>query len=874
MSSDFGGEAVYRQVRRGTVLPLLAVTLVALLGFVALAIDVGLMAMARTQCQNAADCAALAGARTLSGNQSANDNFANCEPAARKAVSANQVQGVAINGNDTTNIVVNIGAYSYDPTAGLFTIKLPKGSSDPYDLVQVNITVPNNATFFGRVFNISSYSMSATATAAHRPRDVCMIQDFSGSMRFASLLGVPYWSTRDNGGGTGSGSNNPESVFPTFGHYSATSTAALQQTSALEINNNQYSPANITETDNADDNLPAIVLDFYQNTPYTTPNVPAFNNTVNSSGPVPPTDSSLDSTSRAGGDQFLHISNSNAKGFATDVYDVTGSTTRNTGFEANSATGGYNVFYPSGTTFKGYTQGPRYWGKTFFVWPPDPRWGGGTQSPDPTNLSSTDPTKDTYGNYLCDWRRRFFGTNDNTKLWNSSTGKWQLPSATTYTINYNAILAWISSCGYNPFPPLLHAGHIQYYSAMPTTIDTSSWPPTNTDQRFWKEYIDNCLGLQQTASSTWSYVNDQIGYGDNYTWGTMQISSPPTGGSPAYMNYKDNPVRPRLQFWFGPMTMVDFMGTYNLNRFYWPGDCHEAPIYACKLGLQAALTDAQNNHPNDYMSLITFSVPRTSSSDTAGRFNTVLTPLGTNYSLAQAALFFPISTLDALGNDLGTMITPYDTANIDVPRAYGGTSYSMGLMLAYNQFQYTSTSDTVLRKWITPSSSIPEGMVGGEGRKGAQKIIIFCTDGAPNTTASATLTSSGSVSYYPIRYNSASPSTSQYPSCSGGSDNNSTCTTQIYGVIDQLVSTYNTPRKPFRLYTIGFGPDFLSTYSEQATNLTTLQTMQTHAGTQSSASTPLPSFQIVTGTAATMTSELTTAITKIMQGSIQVVLLQ
>ena len=136
---------MHRHARRGTVLPLLAITLVALLGFVALSIDIGLMAMARTQCQNAADCAALTGARTLSGNQSANDNFANCEPNARAAVSANNVQGMAINGSDTTNVVVNIGAYAYDPTAGLFSIKLPKAASDPYDLVQVNITVPTNA---------------------------------------------------------------------------------------------------------------------------------------------------------------------------------------------------------------------------------------------------------------------------------------------------------------------------------------------------------------------------------------------------------------------------------------------------------------------------------------------------------------------------------------------------------------------------------------------------------------------------------------------------------------------------------------------------------------------------------------------------------
>ena len=85
------------------------------------------------------------------------------------------------------------------------------------------------------------------------------------------------------------------------------------------------------------------------------------------------------------------------------------------------------------------------------------------------------------------------------------------------------------------------------------------------------------------------------------------------------MHYGDNPLRPRLHFWFGPLSMVDFLGNYNLwynvspscSRYcWWPGTCHEAPMYACKLGIQAALTDISNNHPNDLVSLIMFSVPR------------------------------------------------------------------------------------------------------------------------------------------------------------------------------------------------------------------------------------------------------------------------
>ena len=50
--------------RRGSVLPLVVISLVALVGFVALAIDVGLIAVAKTQAQNAADTAAMSAADT------------------------------------------------------------------------------------------------------------------------------------------------------------------------------------------------------------------------------------------------------------------------------------------------------------------------------------------------------------------------------------------------------------------------------------------------------------------------------------------------------------------------------------------------------------------------------------------------------------------------------------------------------------------------------------------------------------------------------------------------------------------------------------------------------------------------------------------
>ncbi len=166
-----------------------------------------------------------------------------------------------------------------------------------------------------------------------------------------------------------------------------------------------------------------------------------------------------------------------------------------------------------------------------------------------------------------------------------------------------------------------------------------------------------------------------------------------TGGMP-YMHYADNPQRPLLDFWFGPMTMIDFLGNYNLwytgygnncTQFcWWPGTCHEALTYACKLGVQGALSDIQNNHPNDMISLIMFCVPQTSATDTSGtRFNRVRVPLGQYYQALSESLWYPPATV-CQGST--ATVTPYDANNLEVPRAMGGTCYAMPLMLAYNQF--------------------------------------------------------------------------------------------------------------------------------------------------------------------------------------------
>src|SRR5262245_52833070 len=112
---------MYRQFRndrrRGAILPLMVICLIALFGMVALAIDLGVIALARNQCQNAADIAAMAGVRMLTGDVSANNNYDAVEPMAKATAASNEVLGNLV---DPNRVTVSIGYYAYNSVAQRF----------------------------------------------------------------------------------------------------------------------------------------------------------------------------------------------------------------------------------------------------------------------------------------------------------------------------------------------------------------------------------------------------------------------------------------------------------------------------------------------------------------------------------------------------------------------------------------------------------------------------------------------------------------------------------------------------------------------------------------------------------------------------------
>src|SRR5262245_23821807 len=104
--------------RAGAVLPLVTVCLVGLIAFVALAIGIGMMAVARTQAQSAADVAALAGARTLDG--SVGNNKTNAEAEAKEAAKSNYILATKITDAKIAAGFPKTGVYKYNATAQRF----------------------------------------------------------------------------------------------------------------------------------------------------------------------------------------------------------------------------------------------------------------------------------------------------------------------------------------------------------------------------------------------------------------------------------------------------------------------------------------------------------------------------------------------------------------------------------------------------------------------------------------------------------------------------------------------------------------------------------------------------------------------------------
>lgn len=733
--------------RPGAIIPLMAILLIGIIGVTALAVDIGALTVAKNQAQSIVDAAAFAGARTLNGKT--DNNVAQVPFSISSTVSKMVVLNQA-----PSEVKHKLGTYSYDSNAKNFKIILDtKKTGESWSAVQV--TIKNNpSASFGKIFNISSFTVNATATAAYRPRDIAMILDFSDSLRTQSFTGggnVPPGSRR---------SKNANPNYPDFGCWELQSDIML---------NDGGIASNITQ---AEGDNPALVNDFFFHDANDVVS-PAFKNFFGMSYSKVP-----NYLNGIYGDIWPKVYNQTARANTAEQV-VQGASVNvnndfnNLAFRTNGYDGTKNGIRFGGfqNTFKGYTIAPGYYGKTFYIWPPDPRTSK-------------------------DWRRLYFDVADNSKLFYSDGNK--RPAVengiVNYTPDYTKILNWIKNIGPNPFPPNLKAGRIIYYETIPDQIPITG--SLTLDQLFWKEYIDYVLGNKiyplfghfgpdNNRTNGFKGTRETMyGYGAPWLlgpWGTVKITSRDSMGSGAaapYMHYNDNPLHPRMHFWFGPLSMITFLSDYFLGRNWLPGTCHETPTWQLKQCVKAVLDDIEENHPNDLMTLVFFS--------SLDRYNNPKTKLSRNFNHMRNSLFYPSSVIDPLtGNLNGAYVRPYEarssrdlrditeTTKCDIPNAQGFTSVDMGLKVAFNEFSSTG---------------------GYYGRLGAGKIVFLESDGAPTRSCQEN-GFNGSI-YDPIKIKS-------------DNDNENRLQNRVdaLNVIDKFVEKYSTPnpKNPIQIHSIAFG---------------------------------------------------------------------
>ena len=183
--------------RRGAVIVQVAVMSTLIMGFGALAIDVGLLYTTKSELQIAADSAALAAAAQLAG-----EGELDPEDLARQTAAEYAGRHVVL--GDTAYVDsyndVEVGKAVYNPATQKFEFQ---ASPSNFDAVRVTVRRTSDSTkgsvplLFANVLGASEKDMWARASAVLIPRDIAVVIDLSNSMCYDSLL--KYWNRSDGG---------------------------------------------------------------------------------------------------------------------------------------------------------------------------------------------------------------------------------------------------------------------------------------------------------------------------------------------------------------------------------------------------------------------------------------------------------------------------------------------------------------------------------------------------------------------------------------------------------------------------------------------------------------------------------------------------
>jgi hypothetical protein len=177
-----GNLRVHIKDQKGVVFILVVITLVVLIAFAALALDVGNALVVRNEVQNIADAAALAGARTLGRLYECNGNLTTCTGAMPYQNQLTYVADAAAINQAISNVAsLNQAGGKSNITINSADIVIGNWDSTNKDVNPITLTSPDAVrvtarrdasangpitTFFAGLLGINSMDVSATATAA------------------------------------------------------------------------------------------------------------------------------------------------------------------------------------------------------------------------------------------------------------------------------------------------------------------------------------------------------------------------------------------------------------------------------------------------------------------------------------------------------------------------------------------------------------------------------------------------------------------------------------------------------------------------------------------------------------------------------------
>jgi hypothetical protein len=186
-----------RRQRRALVVVYLAICIPFIMGFAALAVDIGMLYQAQAELQRSADAAALAAAAALVAGGEGGPALVTWE-AADEIAAMNPVLRVTV-GIDSPGDV-ELGRAIFNPCTERYEF-VPGG--DAYDAVRVTVRRTEDsaagpiALTFARFLGHDTRGLLARAAAVLIPRDIAVVIDLSNSMNWDSQL--RFWDREDGG---------------------------------------------------------------------------------------------------------------------------------------------------------------------------------------------------------------------------------------------------------------------------------------------------------------------------------------------------------------------------------------------------------------------------------------------------------------------------------------------------------------------------------------------------------------------------------------------------------------------------------------------------------------------------------------------------